>query len=189
MFQEELPFLEKHFCNFLTEVFARATERSSRPYARACACLCYLRCWLLMATNYAKWAKMGRDGGALDEMEEALDIAARRGKWNAVDVQAAHDTFTFVPDQSGATWAVSYASPESLDEVRKRAEKRLEVDLAPGGREMKRAAKRFKANAASQQPPRRSARNEPGRRPNYRDVFDWNSTDNNPPGGPWVEST
>ena len=102
-----------------------------------------------MATNYAKWEKMGRDGGALDEMEEALDIAARRGKWNAVDVQAAHDTFTFVPDQSGATWAVSYASPESLDEVRKRAEKRLEVDLAPGGREMKRAAKRFKANAAS----------------------------------------
>ena len=114
-----------------------------------------------MATNYAKWEKMGRDGGALDEMEEALDIAARRGKWNAVDVQAAHDTFTFVPDQSGATWAVSYASPESLDEVRKRAEKRLYAEeqetLAPGGREMKRAAKRFKANAASQQPSGRVA--------------------------------
>ena len=152
-----VPIPDSHKFEFASVKGKSCIHLEYNPHVRAATLRALLEPPSVLAAgmppiNYEKWEEASRAGGILDQLDEHLDITARRGKWSAIpsqqagkEVQAAHDTFTFLPDQSGATLAVSYASPDS-QELCKRAmkadEQEILADLAASGRETTRAPTR-----------------------------------------------
>ena len=96
------------------------------------------------ATDYRKWEERAREGGALDTLEQKLDIFARRGEFSNVPRHGGKtqpDSWCFIEWEGHGVVQYTYAS-NAAHEVAKRVQA---ADLEPDGIEPFEAAKRFRA--------------------------------------------
>ena len=103
-----------------------------------------------MADYYRRWDEACREGGVLDEEEEHRDIRERAGAYAGVEDGPVHDSFTFEQDKAGRYCARSYASAAEKNRHEALVARVTEADIAPGGREAEKAAKRFKESARAE---------------------------------------